>query len=49
MTLTPHHLAIIEALAELAAEEYLTAQAAKQQDSDAGEAERVLPRYEQAA
>lgn len=49
MNLTPAHLTLIDALAEIAVEEYLTAQAAQQQDSDAGGAERALPDYDQAA
>lgn len=48
-TLTPAHLALIEALAELAVDEYLTAQAAPQANSSDAQTERALPRYDQAA
>lgn len=45
----PLHQAIIDALAELAADEYLTAQATEQAEAAGDEAERVLPRYDHAA
>jgi hypothetical protein len=48
-SLTPAHLQLIEALAELAVEEYLTAQATPQADSSDDQTERALPRYDQAA
>lgn len=49
MNLTPAHLTLIDALAEIAVEDYLTAQAAEQQAPEAGKSERALPRYDQAA
>lgn len=49
MTPTAAHLVLIDALAELAVEEYLTAQAAQQQDSEVEPAERALPPLHEAA
>jgi len=50
MALTPAHLILIDTLAEAAAREYLTAQAAQEQDSGAERTERVpLPPLDQAA
>jgi hypothetical protein len=48
-TLTPAHQQLIEALADLAVEEYLTAQAAPEADPGDDRTERALPRYDQAA
>lgn len=49
-SLTPAHLALIDFLAEVAVREYLTAEAAKQQDSDPDCSERVpLPALDEAA
>lgn len=47
--LTPSHLALIDALADLAVEDYLTAQAAEQQAPEPEASERALPRYDHAA
>ena len=47
--LAPAHLALIDALADLAVEDYLTAQAAERQGSNAEPAERPLLPLDEAA